>query len=521
MSEKQRLYHQKRAAKKLGRLGEMLAAADDGDWLFLAWAVNVLQTEFSAAARKHIRFPAAAATAAVQSPYAVRKWELETLLALTLSTAKLNHRQPLVMEYATMAAAINLLRDVDNHEGGANLGPADVMLEMARIGHRQFGWQRGFATTERVYRYFYIYGQGKCAEYFEHTYGLPIADFMRTGFYLFAQLHHQPWAKPVTVDGIGVDLELVERALPLLSLNLMGSRNENQKLIAQLQAGAIAAGTSYLPSVFRRYPIVRDDALGAYIAPLPQLIVHRMTVGLYYDVAGGPQALLAEANGRFESYVGKLIAAYYPRFELHPSQSYGKKKARLASPDVLVGDDGQVRVVIECKATKLTYEAQFAQDPIATAKSAFDQLVKGVAQVWRFFSHVRRGIYVGPPVAGDAQGVLLTLDTWMQADAISRDKVIAQALELVAGEAEVIDVDKRPIVFCSMQDLADVMIVSSEEQFFEALSSATEARYHGWDLMEVRRRAGNQKPRDFPLEIADLLPWWALFQGAQDEAKSG
>lgn len=520
MSEKRRAYHQKRATKKLGHLSGALAASDDRAWLSLCWAVNVLQTEFSAAARKHLRYPAVAETPLVEAPHAVRKWELETLLTVLLSTEKDAKPLPLTMAFSTMADTVNLLRDVDNHEGGAHSTPADIMLEMGRIGHRQFGWQRGFATTERVYRYFYIYGQGACAEYFEQTYGLPIGEFMRVALYLFAQLHHQPWAKPAAVENLGVDLDLINRALPLLSLDLAAAREKTTDLIAQLQGGAVPAGTTYLPSALRRYPIVRDDAKGAYIAPLPQLIAHRMTVGLYYDVASGPQALIADANARFEQYVGKLIGAYYPRFEIHPSQAYGTKKAPLASPDVLVSDADKVRVIIECKATKLTYEAQFAHDPMGSARSAFNQLVKGVAQLWKFFSHVRRGIYLGAPVAEDAQGVLLTLDTWLQADAITRGKVLEQARHLLANDVEIVEADMREIVFCSMQGLADVMIVSSEDQFLATLKSATEERYRGWDPLEVRRRAGDHNPRDFPLEVADLLPWWAIMQGEQKPAQA-
>lgn len=487
----------------------MLAGGSDRDWLRLIWAVNVIQTDFADAARPHLRHPRAAATASPLSPLAVHKWELETLGSLLLTTPKEEAARSgeQMGDFATMADAINLLRAAENYEVGANLKEADVLLEMARIAHRQFGWQRGFATAERLYRYVFIYGQGSCAEYFEGTYGIPLSEFLRVGFYLFAQLHNQPWATPVAIEKLGIGVDLIGRALPLFSRDEPALRDEAHQLIAQAQ-GAPAGRIAYLPSILRRFPVVRDEATGAYISPLPQLIMFRMTVGLYYDIAPGPQILIAEANSRFEDYVRRLIEAYFPVLRTYPSQSYGTRKAPLQSPDVLISRDGEINVVIECKATKLTYDAQFADDPMSAAKGAFNQLVKGIAQLWRFFSQVRRGLYVGPQVAGGVLGVLLTLDSWMQADRISRGSAIAAARELVAGEADVLEIDKRPIVFCSMQDLADVMIISTVDQLLDTLQNALLQEFNGWDLREIRRRAGNENGRSFPFNIEELLPWW-------------
>ena len=508
----------RKAQRKFVRLREILAKGDDQSWLRLIWAVNMLQSGFVADASRYLNYPTNAATSAPDSELAIHEWELETIVSMLLSTPKWKRRFVERRDsyrtdlFDTMAHLINLLRGGEDFEAGSYLNDGNIMLEMSRIAHRQFGWQRGFATSERLYRYVYVYGQGQCAEYFERTNGLTLSDFLKVGFYLSAQLHKQPWAKPVAVEALDISIALIERAMPHFALELSAMRVAADDLVAKL-GGTGMRRVAYLPSILRRYPIVLDRKAGVHIAPLPQLIVFRMTAGLYYDIAQGPQHLMTEANTRFEEYVRRLVAAYFPRFMALPSQAYGTRKAPLHSPDVLILDSNEVVVVIECKATKLTYDAQFADDPMNAAKGAYTQLVKGIAQLWRFFSHARLGRYRGPTVSERAHGVLLTLDSWMQMDAERRREAIEAARLLVADERDVLDVDMRPITFCSMQDLADVMIVSTDDQFLSTLESAETEQYQGWNLREIRRQAGQEVGRPFPFDVAELLPWWERLRG--------
>lgn len=415
--------------------------------------------------------------------------------------------------FATLATAYNLLHDAEDSEAGARLEQNAIMGEMHRIGHRQFSWQRGFATSERLYRFVYVYGQGACVEHFQQAHGVSIDDFLKVGFFLFTQLHLQAWAKPVAMPKLGVDEAMIDRVLPLLSLPLSEMRTHTKSLIAKATAGG-EQRLAYLPSAVRQYPVILDSKNGTYIAPLPQLIIARITSGLYYDLVGGPKLVMEEANRRFEQYACKLIAAYNPRFQALTSQRYVPKKgAAVDTPDVLVVDAGQISIVVECKATKLTFEAQFADDPMVAAKRAYDQLVKGVAQIWRFFAHARLGIYASNPVSPTAHGVLLTMDAWMQMAGELREAVQLAARELLENDHDVIERDMRPIVFCSMQDLADIMIVSTADQLLVTLEQATTCDYHGWGLREVRRKAAGEEVRgEFPFDLTELMPWWGQFR---------
>ena len=72
-------------------------------------------------------------------------------------------------------------------------GDFNVFGELHRIAQRQFHWQRGYLNLPQFYRYAFIYAQGKCGEYFEKTYGLPITELNFVGFVLFAQSMCAPW----------------------------------------------------------------------------------------------------------------------------------------------------------------------------------------------------------------------------------------------------------------------------------------------------------------------------------------
>lgn len=508
-----RALYQRKYRKKRAALDHMLAQCDDVAFLQLAWAVNTLQSDKDIDVRPYLRFPPEAATTSVRDQYSIHKWDIETLITLLFSTSNAMRRRGDAVQYrydefATLSRAVNFLRDAENCESGFILNGSNILMEMHRIGHRQFGWQRGIATTERLYRFAYVYTQGGCADYFEEINDLSIHEFLKVGFLLYAQLHHFPWSSPAAVKELGVDMPLIEKCLPLFSRSLTEIRKEALALIEDAKNRGHTR-IAYLPSPLRQFPIVTDPASKKYIAPLPQLVMFRMTAGLYYDIRGGPASLITEANRRFEQYAQLVLESFFPRFIVLPSQRYGPKKARADSPDILIKDGASITAVVECKASKLTYEAQFSENPMEDAHQGYGQLVKGITQIWKFFSHARRGIFSEIPVADGAFGIVLTMDSWMQASKELQQGALDMARDALQETPDVTEADMRPIVFCSMQELSDIMFVSNEDQFLTTLKNASLEKYAGWPLMQVRRETdGELLSREFPLDIGELLPWW-------------
>ncbi|WP_246756714.1 hypothetical protein [Bradyrhizobium diazoefficiens] len=198
---------------------------------------------------------------------------------------------------------------------------------------------------------------------------------------------------------------------------------------------------------------------------LPALIIQRVTAGLYYDHVGGDSKIWREIGSRFESYCIELISKALPGTQPSGSFKYKFRRA-IDSPDIFLRDEsGAAKLAIECKAKKRSIIAKFSEKPLDDAREAFSEIIKGVVQIWRFHSHCRRSSEI-KVIAHDAAGIVLTLDPWLR---ISNhlDRLMQEAHALAGRiDPDIIDEDRKPILFCSIQDLESTLAIASEASFF-------------------------------------------------------
>ncbi|TAY05786.1 hypothetical protein ELH91_30625 (plasmid) [Rhizobium leguminosarum] len=513
-------YKRDRARKTLR---EFLSMADDADFLALLWSVDALQSGRENRAKQYITYPKEAATEDISSSFYAYKWDFETLATVLLTSAKKPPKQGRNKHvnckvWVAAAQAVNDLRDVEEAETALHIDGANIMLEMHRVAQRQFPWQRGYANPQHIYRYLYVYGQGACAEHFEQVHGVSLADFSMIALLLFWQLSENPWIVRPDTTSVGISKDTFNAALKVLGVTLAEGRAEARAMQgkAALSAGGAIARTIYQPCLLRQFPILINPAVGGrLLAPLPQLVLYRATAGLYYDVVRGGTALINDANARFEEYGRLLIRTYLPRFEVQPAHKYPFNGNPVDTPDILAKDGGNIVAVFECKATKLSFDAQFAENPMEAAKGAYDQMTKGIFQLWRFFSHARRGLFSAEPVAADAHGVLLTMETWFAMAKELQAKAMDDARQRAAADPNITDEDMRPIVFCSVSELEDTLGWSDEDTFLTLLARSAEERFRGWSIMSIQRdeKLKAQKVwRKFPFSMEDVMPWWSKIE---------
>ncbi|MER8734716.1 hypothetical protein NKH28_34075 [Mesorhizobium sp. M1227] len=344
---------------------------------------------------------------------------------------------------------------------------------------------------------------------------MTIADFFAVAFSYFAHLMRGPWSPPIhDLSFLGISSDAVEKSLKLLSADIWSARHESRQLLSKFEASARSIlPVIYQPSHLRIKPIIRRD-LGLrqqYIAPLPALIILRATVGLYYDLQGGGTTITNEATKRFEDYARRSISAHCPGFECAPAVKYRYKKNPVETPDILLMQAGRIVAVFECKATKLTFEAQYADDPVESANDGYAQIAKAIFQLWRFFSHVRRGI-IKFDIDADAPAVVLTMDAWTQMSRPLRDRLITEARKIsYEKEPDMTDEDRRHPIFCPIRELDVMLTLSNEEQLLAAFRAGCEPYYQGWSIAQVRADAvptlkGTKK---YAFDPSELLPWWA------------
>jgi hypothetical protein len=511
-----------KVAYHLKQLRKLFPRTSDQQFLQMVWAIDALRSGRSEAAARLLTFARQAADQTIGSRFAIHQWELETLLIQLFLTPR-EEPEPgasAVLDcskFDSVAELVNRLRKLENVESAVYLrgGAFNIFGEIHRIAQRQFHWQRGYFNLPQFYRYTFIYAQGKCGEYFEKTYRLPITELNFVGFALFAQSMLAPWiSRTFTIPELELTADLMKRALPLLLIPADHAREETKKITDDVNTKhGTPIPTAFLPSILRRYPLVcLNDEGNEFIAPIPEVLLMRVTSGLYYDLISGGQALLNEANDRFEEYCAAFIDALMERFEVRRTYRYELKKgAPIDTPDLLVKDGEKIVLAVECKATKLTYLAQFAEDPFEAEKKQYLQIANGVFQVWRFFSHVRRGL-VKEAVDASTSAMVLTLDSFFWMNRELRAKIIEEATSLAEKEGEIVAEDRRHIVFCPIHGLEEVLSVSTEDSFLATLKAAREEKYVGWELREIHREeaAGKEKiePKKFPFELDGLLPWW-------------
>lgn len=513
----------KQWAKARARLSELLGNVNQEAFVQLAWAVNALQSGQAAAARGVISYPAEAATTERGARMRVHEWEIETLVneLLTVRRATLPPGPNLVLNcgmFGAMGAVVDQLRALENADSGVVLGRMSVLTELHRISQRQFEWQRGFANAAQMYRWAFVFGGPVCTGYFEATHGLTINEFTLTGFAMFASFKNGPaFNRQTDLTGVGVSAAAWDATVRMTSATLQEARQRAAML--RLQQRSVA----YEPSVLRQNPILAFGEQGERLrAPLPELIVVRATEGIYYDVVHGPPEVRNEIGRRFELYAGDLFRSVAD-LNVAESYTYRLRGNNVDTPDLLLRVRADLTLPVECKAKRMTIQAKFGENPIAEASAGYDEIAKGVFQLWRFFSHARRGLH-NEPVAQAPAGLVLTLDSWLSMAGVLRDEVVKRAEAMAARDPEITAEDRKPVVFCSIEDLEQTLRASDAAEFQRAFTAAaTSEEYTGWALPNVLERVREREienPFPFNERMGEVMPWWAVIEQRRPERRA-
>ncbi len=480
----------------------------------MIWAVNHLQNGEAEIAARYLAYPEEAVGAGISSNYRIHPWIMETLINELLSSPKQSifTRRPTrtlnCAHFNAIASVVNALNELENAEAGVWLSGNDVRIEMHQIAQRQFPWQRGFFNLPQFYRSAFLYNFEAANTLFMHNNGVSIADFLRCGFVVYSYLSQTPFM-PVQIDlsSAGITPEVRDATVRLIALTRQDARGKAKELRAR--PGQVA----YKESVLRQHPcIVFNGKDGHVYAPVRELIVQRVTSGVYYDVIAGDGSIRNTIAKRFETYCEQLIQGFLSEVEVTPEFSYNGDRNR--TPDLLLGSANTIFAVAECKATKMTMQAKFSDRPFDEAKRGYEEIRKAVIQLWRFFCHQRQGLVrVDSTVDTNAIGLVLTLEGWLEAFASMREETLERAKAHVReNELTILEEDMRPIVFCPVDDLEYTLSVASLDSFITALSAASTPQYAGYHLSSVHSELQEdqipQKPYPFKDRISEVLPWW-------------
>lgn len=273
--------------------------------------------------------------------------------------------------------------------------------------------------------------------------------------------------------------------------------------------------TAYRPSILRKFPCVSFHEGRRVLGPLPELVVERVTAGVFYDLIGGGGDIRNEYGRRFELYAHNYIRAQLPNLNIISERKYKVGKQYIHSPDLLITEDGKIDVAFECKASRMSFVARFGNE--AADARGYDDIVKAVFQLWRFFAHCRLGL-TGYALTSCPAAIVLTLDSWLVMGGPTTKNVLKRAHEMADGsEVAITAQDRHPIVFCPIADLESVLAEADESSFRASLANAVTDEFDGWMLSNVHSKfAGTVERKPFPFDDLDtLIPWWGKLAAAK------
>lgn len=156
----------------------------------------------------------------------------------------------------------------------------------------------------------------------------------------------------------------------------------------------------YRPNPLLRWPLLRPDvapdgsSTPVYLAPVPLMVVRRVTEGLHHDLSqhldrGGGDNPYRHAYGLvLQAYVGHLLRASHGDERVLPEWDYGPKGRTVATPDWLVLE-GDRLVVIEVKESVVTLDTKSTGARDAMARDLKKTLSRAAGQVLHFRQDLR------------------------------------------------------------------------------------------------------------------------------------
>ena len=148
------------------------------------------------------------------------------------------------------------------------------------------------------------------------------------------------------------------------------------------------------------------------------------------------------------------------------------------------------------------------------AADRFEEIAKGVFQLWRFFNQTRSGLVpnLHGTIQPDTVGVVLMLDEWMELGELFRDHVISSATAMADASPDNITArDRRKILFVSIHDLEEVLSHSTSQSFLHLLRLAQTEKYDGWALRGIQQDSvvGPSPSNKYPFieNLREVMPW--------------
>lgn len=359
-----------------------------GDTLYVVWAYSRLLQLSQPTFPRDIESPPRETTLGKPLRHLVFPWNLELLAKeAILNSGGTGKAKKDIKKWAGLALALNSAGKLDGAIAERTSNETNIMLELHRLAHLQFGWQAERPNLGLIARYFMIMRDSRLDEICRRKLGVSVADIYVGGLALYGHFT-KSFNFTASQSGNGIDL-LTDKFLAMACRSIEFMRVQLAKDQRYDEAFLYAYNS------LRAFPLVSMIVNGqpTIVCPLPTLLLWRFTNGLYYELWDDPK--FANPYGEsFQSYVGEVLRrALQHGFHVIPEEKYGSTKStERDSIDWIVADEKSA-LFIECKTKRMKWQAKTDLETTKTLQAQLDYLAKAIVQTYKNVHDYRLGKY--------------------------------------------------------------------------------------------------------------------------------
>jgi hypothetical protein len=417
-------------------------------------------------------------------------WELELIAKEVILNSPHFGANKSLKEWHQMAGVVNKLKALEGKVSELYTSKDNVLIEVHRLAHRQFTWQRN-PNTGDIAQYWKLYSYKGLSEIVNNEIGIPVNKLFLISMSLMGNYlnHFILWNPPqinvnnISPNDLATYLEHFSKDYEELQVKLKNELQINQKY-------------PYAYHSLKGYPLIKMDIEGrqALICPVLTLFFRRITEGLYYEIYKAKD-FDAHFGNSFQEYIGGMLnKSSSDNTYLLAEQLYGKPKKRTI--DWIFGDKSAL-LFIECKAKRLTLEAKVNLTNTTELEKQLNILADGILQIYKNINEYKLGNY--PHINYDSKKniypILVTLEDWF----LFGDALVPKLNNTVEKKLTEVRLPKKmlqdyPFTVCSAEGLNMIATISKSFSLDKILHEKTSSSEKGlWHLdTDLKNRFSNE-----------------------------
>ena len=283
-----------------------------------------------------------------------------------------------------------------------------AMKSLHTLMHQQARWQNP-RDWDRLYRAHRVYGSQLVRDMFEAIVGTSLPSMITMAFATAGQA-----ARVGVVDaaadysGVGVTQDERDAYFAMVGASYSEARE------ALSAAQRYDEGWSHTWNYLEAKPLVClwDDRPKQFLCPIPELVLRRVTEGLFYDLAKSG-AKYGNAYGlAFQDYVGDVLTVQFKRSsqKVMAEEEYRVKRDRKDGVDWIVSD-ATGHLMIECKTRRMRLDAKITPDSEHLTETLSD-LADSIVQHYRNVHDALECKTAWKPDGLPVYPILVTYEDW-------------------------------------------------------------------------------------------------------------